>query len=297
MIETELPAVRPPRPGVGGRAWRSVVRRGLPLAAVFLLAITLAAVFAPLLPLSPNRQNLPLRLAGAREAVREGGWEYMLGADALGRSIFSRVIYGARTSLVVAFVSPLIAMLIGIPIGLLAAEFRGRTDRMAMRLADVWMSMPTLLIALSVLYLVGPGFMKTVVVLGVMRWMVFARLTRALALSVRTLDFVDSARAIGASHPRIILRHLLPNCRAELYVLMGLESARALLSESALSFLGLGIRPPESSWGTIIDGGREYIAVNPWIVLWGGFAILATTLSINILVNSSKGKDVVSGYG
>ena len=265
--------------------------------AIFLVVFAVVAVVAPLLPIEPNHQILPLRLAGPRDALAAGGWEYVLGADPLGRPLLSRIIYGARVSLIVAIAAPLIAMVVGIPIGLLAAEFKGRVDRVSMRMVDVWMSMPPLLMALALLYLAGPGAGKTVLILGLLRWVVFARLTRAMALSVSAADYVVAARATGCSRFRVMIRHVLPNCQGELRVLMALESARALLAESALSFIGLGIRPPQSSWGTIIESGRDYIAINPLIVVFGGAAILATTLSINVVVGSIQDRDRVIDYG
>lgn len=266
------------------------------VAVLFLLAIALVAILAPLLPFHPNTQNLPLRLVAPREGLEQGGWEYILGADQLGRPLLARIVFGARVSLIVAVLAPAIAMLLGTCIGLFAAEFKGRVDEITMRVVDLWMSMPAVLVALAVLYLTGPGFLKTILVLGLMRWMVFARLTRALGLSIESLDFVEVARAAGCSRLRIMLRHVLPNCRGELLILMGLESARAILTESALSFLGLGIQPPESSWGTILGAGRNYLTISPWIVLFSGLAILLTTLSINVAVDAFHDRDTFFDY-
>lgn len=298
MIEIERPSPPPLFSVARFKAWAkanhlSVPRRAV-VASAFVLGLILLAAAAPLLPLHPNEQNLSLRLAGPKEGLAAGGFEYVLGADQLGRPLLTRIIFGARISLIVGMMAPVIAMLIGIPLGLLAAEFKGKIDEITMRLVDLCMSVPPILVALAVLYLTGPGFAKTIFVLGLMRWMVFARLTRALGMSLERSDFVEAARAAGCSRLRIMLRHILPNCRGELIIVGGLESARAILTESALSFLGLGIQPPESSWGTILAAGRNYIAVNPWIVLFSGLAILITTLSINIAVDgfNDRGQQV-----
>lgn len=289
VVDTAQPIV--PRFFSKGRlkAWAKANHLSVPpraiVASSLVLGLILLAALAPLLPLHPNEQNLALRLAGPDEAMQAGGFEYMLGADQLGRPLLTRVLFGARVSLIVGMMAPVIAMLIGIPLGLLAAEFKGKTDEIIMRIVDLCMSVPPILVALAVLYLTGPGFIKTIFVLGLMRWMVFARLTRALGMSLQKTDFVEAARAAGCSRLRIMLRHILPNCRGELIIVGGLESARAILTESSLSFLGLGIQPPESSWGTILAAGRNYIAVNPWIVLFSGLAILITTLCINVAVD------------
>jgi peptide/nickel transport system permease protein len=300
MVDIERPVIPPLLSLARLKAWAkanhlSIPRRAI-VASAFVLALILLAAVAPLLPLHPNDQELSLRLAGPKEGMAAGGWEYVLGADQLGRPLLTRILFGARVSLVVGMLAPVIAMLIGIPLGLLAAEFKGKTDEVTMRVVDLCMSVPPILVALAVLYLTGPGFIKTIFVLGLMRWMVFARLTRALGMSLESTDFVEAARAAGCSRLRVMLRHILPNCRGELIIVGGLESARAILTESALSFLGLGIQPPESSWGTILAAGRNYMAVNPWIVLFSGLAILITTLSINVAVDGFNDRGQLVEY-
>jgi peptide/nickel transport system permease protein len=261
-----------------------------------LLLLVALAVLAPLLQLHPNQQQLELRLEGPRAAYHASGWRYIMGADELGRPLLSRLVYGARISLIVAFCAPLIAAGIGVTLGLLAAEFRGWVGTLIMRLVDLWMCLPFLLVSLSIVYLTGPGFTKLVITLGIMRWMIFCRLTRALALSTMELPFVEAARTTGCSRLRVILVHVLPNIAGEVIILIGLESARAMLAESALSFLGLGIQPPQSSWGTILGTGQQYIGVNPWIVLFPGLAILITTLSINVTVDALHDRETPVEY-
>lgn len=267
---------------------RSRVRRvgnaSLTVALVVIGALAITAALAPWLPLNPNAQNLDLRLASPREALPHG-WQYVLGGDQLGRPILSRTIHGARLSLLIGVLVPLFAGIVGVTIGLIAAEVGGVVDQIIMRIIDVWMSMPALLVALTVLYLSGPGFLKTVLVLTIMRWMVFARLARAAALSARERDFVEAGRVVGSSRTAIVRRHVLPAISGTLAVLVGLEGARAILAAASLSFLGLGIQPPQSDWGTMLADGRHYMAGSPLVTLVPGLAIVASTLSLNIIVD------------
>jgi peptide/nickel transport system permease protein len=276
-----------------GRRSRRQSRRHRPLggtiATAVLVVLVAAAVLAPLLPLTPNATDLTLRLASPKSGFEQGGWQYILGGDELGRPLLARLVFGARISLLVGVAVPILAAAVGVTLGLLCAEYKGVVDRVIMRAVDIWMSMPALLFALAVLYLTGPGFTKTIFVLAAMRWMVFARLTRGVGLSIEALDYVEVARSGGCTRLRIMLRHVLPNCRANILILMGLESARAILSEAALSFLGLGVQPPQSSWGTTLAAGRNYLTVSPWTVVFAGAAVLIATLCINIAVDSWSG--------
>jgi peptide/nickel transport system permease protein len=197
--------------------------------------------------------------------------------------LLSRLVFGARVSLSVGVATVLVSGLIGVVLGLLAGYYRGRVDDLIMRIVDVQMGFPNLLLALAVLYAAGPSFKNLILVLALTRWMVMARLTRAMTLSLRETPFVEAARVIGANNGRIMFLHLLPNLLSPILVLGTLEFARAMLSEAALSFLGLGIQPPESSWGLILSQGRAYIASAWWLVALPGLAILFSTLSANLL--------------
>jgi peptide/nickel transport system permease protein len=214
---------------------------------------------------------------------------HVLGTDQLGRDELSRLIYGARISLVVGLATAAFSGLVGTPLGLLAGFYRGWVDDLIMRLVDVQMGFPSLMLALVVLYAVGPGFQNLVIVLAVTRWMLYARMARRMAMSLRESPFIEGARVIGCGDGRIIVRHLLPNIMAPILVLMTLEVTRAMLSEAALSFLGLGIQPPQASWGLMLAQGREYITSAWWLVTIPGIAILLATLSINLLATWLRG--------
>jgi len=257
-------------------------------AALFLVFVVFCAIFADQLVQigvirNPNTQSLIVR--NSPPGIAQDGTFHLLGTDQLGRDMLSRLVFGARVSLSVGLATVLVSGLIGVVLGLLAGYYRGWVDDLLMRLVDVQMGFPSLLLALAVLYAAGPSFKNLILVLALTRWMVMARLTRAMTLSLRESPFVEAARVIGAGNTRIMSLHLLPNLLSPIVVLGTLEFARAMLSEAALSFLGLGIQPPESSWGLILSQGRAYIASAWWLVALPGLAILLSTLSANLLAS------------
>ncbi len=262
------------------------------VAGVYLFVMLSSAILAqPLVHLGvirdPQIQNLLLRNSPPGEA--KDGTFRILGTDQLGRDELSRVVYGARVSLSVGFATVLIAELVGVSLGLLAGYFGGKVDDILMRLVDIQMGFPPLILALAVLYVAGSGFRNLILVLAVTQWPIVARVTRGLSLSLRNCEFVLAAHAMGASHGRIMVRHLLPNLLSPVLVVGTLQFAGAMLTEAALSFLGVGIQPPESSWGLMLSQGRPYMITAWWLVAFPGLAILLTTLSVNLLATWMRG--------
>ncbi len=259
------------------------------VAAIFLTVLVLSAVFAPwVAPHDPERGGLMLRNKPPMTAAADGGFPYVLGTDPLGRDELSRLIYGARISLAVGFASVLLSGAFGVVLGLIAGYYRGGIDDIIMRLVDLQMGFPSLLTALVVLYALGGGVWKVILVLAVTRWMVYARVTRSFVLSQRESVYVEAARSLGCDDRRIIFRHIVPNLLSPLIVLATLEVATTILTEASLSFLGLGIQPPQSSWGLMLAEGRGYITTAWWLVTFPGVAILLTAISLNLLAGWAR---------
>jgi peptide/nickel transport system permease protein len=263
------------------------------LSATFLAVIILSAIFAPVVaPYDPQDQQLRLRhlppLSSAVAIDRTGNPPaeetrfFLMGTDHLGRDMLSRLIYGGRISISVGVLGVLVSSIIGVFLGLVAGYYRGVVDDVIMRTVDVFMSVPLLLLALMVLFILGPSFTNIIIVFAVARWMLYCRVTRGVVMSLREQAFVDAARAIGCSDGRIIGRHILPNLLTPLLTLAALEVPRNILTESTLSFLGFGIQPPESSWGLMLSQGRQYIVTAWWVVVVPGMAIFLTALSFNL---------------
>ena len=209
--------------------------------------------------------------------------EHWLGTDPLGRDVLSRIIYGSQVSLKVGFVAVGLATLIGIMVGALAGYYGGWVDLILMRFVDLMLCFPSFFLILAVIALLEPSIWNIMVVIGVTSWMGVARLVRAELLSLKEREFVVAARALGASDVRLILRHLLPNALAPVMVSATLGVAGAILTESALSFLGLGVQPPTPSWGNILTAGKDNIEIAWWLSVFPGLAILVTVMSYNLL--------------
>ena len=274
---------------------RALLRDPVTFFATLILALILvSAVGAELVaPHDPLQQDLNLRNIPPMSFAKDDnglsiGRPFILGTDPLGRDVLSRMIFGARVSLTVGLSSAIVSGLIGSLLGIIAGYYRGAVDDLIMRLVDIQMSIPVLLLALLVLFALGPGFLNLVVVLAIVRWMAYARLARGQTLALRNLPFIDSAIAIGSSNKRIIFRHILPNVSSPLIILSTLEVASLILSEAGLSFLGFGIQLPQPSWGLMISGGRQYIATAWWNVTFPGLTIFLTTLSLNLLAASLR---------
>lgn len=271
---------------------RALLHDPLTLSAVlFLCVLGFSAIFAPLVsPFNPNDQDLLLRNQPPLSRSGEADTElHLLGTDALGRDQLSRLIYGARVSLAVGGLSVIISGIAGTAIGLVAGYRRGIIDDIVMRAVDVQMGFPSLLLALLVLYALGASIWNVIIVLAVTRWTIYARMARGIVLSERENVYVEAAHASGCTDRRILFRHILPNMLAPLLVLGTLETATLILSEASLSFLGLGIQPPDTSWGLMLAEGRQYIRTAWWLITFPGLAILLTALSLNLLATWLRG--------
>lgn len=260
------------------------------VAVLFLIALIFSAIFAPFVaPFDPDDQSLMARnLPPMTDAADGGIVPHLLGTDQLGRDLLSRLFFGARISLAVGLAGAVFSGIVGSVLGLIAGYYRGLVDDLIMRFVDIQMGFPSLLTALLVLYVLGPGVWKVILVLAVTRWMVFARVTRSLVLSHREDVFVEAARTIGCTDRRIIFRHILPNLLSPLLVLVTLEVATMMLTEASLSFLGLGVQPPQSSWGLMLSQGRAYATSAWWLIMFPGVAILLTALSLNLIASWAR---------
>ncbi len=239
--------------------------------------MALLAIFAPYVAtFDPNEINLEKALIGPSKG-------HLLGTDSLGRDFFSRMVYGARISLSVGFVAVGIAVFIGVILGSIAGYYGGQMDGIISRFIDVMLCFPSFFLILSVIAVLGPNILNIMVVIGVTSWMGVARLIRAEILSLKEREFIEAARAIGASDLRIIVRHLIPNGIGPVLVSATLGVAGAILLESGLSFLGLGVQPPTPSWGNILTEAKSTLGMAWWITLFPGLAILITVLGYNLL--------------
>lgn len=255
------------------------------LALAFMVLLALFAIFPETFaPYDPTAQSLRTRNSPPL-TVPASGPIHLFGTDTLGRDIFSRIIFSARVSLLVAFCGVAASGALGILLGVIAGTLRGRTDDLIMRLADLQLGFPFLMLALLVLYALGPSLANIILIFAVVRWPVYARVARSLAMSLREAPFVESARALGATNARIIRHHVLPNMMSPLIVLATMEVAKLILAEATLSFLGLGIQPPDSSWGLMVAAGRDYVSLAWWLVAFPGLAIFLTALSANLLAS------------
>ena len=269
---------------------RALLREPLVLLAVlFLLCLVIVAAFAswlaPYDPLMPNIFAGRLPPFSEAKGMTGAVQFHLLGTDALGRDMLTRLMYGAQASVTVGVVAAAISCAIGTVLGLLAGYYGGWTGAVIMRTVDGVMAVPSLLVALFVLFLIGGGLVNMVLIFVFVRWVVYARLARGISLSYRQSSFVEAARSIGATDRRIIFRHILPNMMSPLLVLATLEVALLILAEAGLSFLGFGLQPPQPSWGLMVARGREYLREAWWMITFPGLAVFLTTLSLNLLAN------------
>lgn len=252
-----------------------------PFAAI-LVGLVVMAVFAPLLaPVDPNTQNLLARLKAPGFEAR--GVTFWLGSDELGRDVLSRVIFGARISLLVAFASVVLSGIFGSILGMLAAFQRGWIETIIMRLVDIVLSVPAILLAIITVAVLGPSLYNVVIVLALTRWPRYARVAYGQTLSVANMPYVRLSRFMGAGWFRLLSRHVLPNIAGALIVVATLEFGLMVLFEAGLSFLGLGVQPPTASWGAMLSTGRNYVANAWWIATFPGLALFLLVLSINLI--------------
>jgi peptide/nickel transport system permease protein len=266
---------------VADRRWNTLRRaaraRLAPFGAVVLLAALVSALAAPLLsPHDPLKQNLS-------NALSRPSRTHLLGTDNVGRDVLSRVVWGTRVSLLAGFVSVALALLAGGVIGLAAGYTAGRVDGLLMRLMDAVLSFPALVLALALGAVLGAGLTGVLIALAVVYTPTFARLMRGQVLAITAREYVDAARALGATGWRVAWHHVLPNATAPMVVQASLSVAFAILAEASLSFLGLGVQPPAASWGSMINAGRGYLQQAPWIVFGPGAALFVTVIGLNFV--------------
>ena len=257
------------------RLWRK--NKLAAASAVVILLFVLAAILAPVLtPYTFDSMDLLNRLAPPSR-------EHLLGTDEAGRDVLTRMLYGSRVSLLVGIVPTLISMLAGAILGIIAGYSGGRTDAVIMRIADVMLAFPSMFLAMVIMYTLGDGMINIFLALALVNWASVARIVRAETLKLKETEFVEAARSIGVKKLAIMFRHILPNCIPSLIVLFTLNIPSAILSESSLSFLGIGIKAPQASWGLMVNTGRQFLYSQPWLSLSPSIAIMLIVLAFNFL--------------
>ena len=284
LSDTDIPVIEDaPRPAVQilKMLWRDKFAL---CAAIFLFIVIFCALFGPmLLEDLATKQNLRARNAPPFDLSK--GWVFFLGGDALGRPLLARIIVAAQNTMMVAAGAVACALIIGTTLGLIAGYTSKLASQVIMRLADVIMSFPSLLLAVIVLYMLEPAVGNLIIVLAITRIPIYLRTSRAEVLEIRERMFVQAARVMGASTGRIVFRHILPIILPTIVTIATLDFAFVMLAESSLSFLGIGIQPPEITWGLMVAQGRPYLTTAWWLSFWPGLAIVLTTLSLNLLSN------------
>lgn len=257
------------------RLWRE--NKLAAASAIVILLFILAAILAPVLtPYTFDGMDLHNRLAPPSRA-------HLLGTDEAGRDVLTRMLYGSRVSLLVGIVPTVISMLAGAILGIIAGYNGGRTDAVIMRIADVMLAFPSMFLAMAIMYTLGDGMINIFLALALVNWASVARIVRAETLKLKETEFVEAARSIGVGKLVIMLRHIFPNCAPSLIVLFTLNIPSAILSESSLSFLSIGIKPPQASWGLMVNAGRQFLYSQPWLSLSPSVAIMVVVLAFNFL--------------
>jgi peptide/nickel transport system permease protein len=265
--------------------FRRLLKNPVALLGVFLVLLTvISALAAPLIaPYDPGGASLTSRLDPPSWLDETGESTYLLGADQIGRDLLSRIIYGARISLMVGVIGVLLSMVIGVVVGLIAGFYGKWLDDIIMRLADVQLAFPFILFAIVVMSVLGGGIWKIILILGITYWVGFARLVRGQVMAIKEIEYIQAARAIGGTDFKIIVKHILPNVSSSILVLSTLYVAEFILLEASLTFLGLGVDPTIPSWGGMLADSRNYISSAWWVATFPGIAIMLTVLGFNLL--------------
>lgn len=275
-LATALPVQQVQRRGAG--FWKRYARNRPAVAGLAIVSLlVMGAIFAPwLAPYHFDNQDLMNTLTAP-------GDRYLLGGDQFGRDLLSRIIYGSRASLEVGIIATGISMCIGVVLGALAGYFGGKVDYAIEAVLDITWAFPIILFALFLVSMIGPSLTNVMIAVGLVSWAEYARIVRAQILSLREQEFIVAAKVVGSSHLRILFRHLLPNALSPVIVLATLGMANAILAEAGLSFLGLGVQPPQPSWGSILSNGRDFQMLAPWLTIFPGLAITIIILGFNLM--------------
>ncbi len=252
-------------------------RRAATIGLVLLVAVVLCTLLADVIS---SRDPVDIDLD---RALMPPSWDHPFGTDPFGRDVFSRVFHGARISLGVGFIARTISLVLGLLLGVISGYFGGRLDSAIMRCADITFAFPTLLLLIAIMAVVSPGLVSLFVTLGVVGWAAMARLVRAQVLSIKERDYVRAARSSGANHQAIILRHILPGCISPVIVIYTMGLGMTVMAEASLSFLGLGVQPPNASWGRMISSGIAFMRTAPWLTMFPGLLLTITVCSFNLI--------------
>ncbi|MFC6646475.1 ABC transporter permease [Granulicella cerasi] len=276
----------PDRRNAARRIWRSLCRAKWPLVALVILAlIVFAAVFGPMLAThDPNRQDIIARLKPPMSSAHRGKLFFLLGTDGLGRDVLARLLFGARVSLIVASISVLVGGVIGTILGTISGYFGGWLDDVLMRIADIQLAFPFILLAIIFMLVLGPGMANLILVLGIGQWVTYARIARGQTMMQREREYIEAAKAIGQKTPGILFTGILPNILSPLIIIGSFNIASVILAEAALSFLGLGVPTTTPTWGGMLAESRDQLLAGRWwLALFPGIAIMLTVLSFNLL--------------
>jgi peptide/nickel transport system permease protein len=276
-IEPELVRAGRPSAGLWRDAWRRLRQDHAAVAGMVVIALlAIIAVIAPAItPYPPNDQSFRIKLEAPSS-------EHLMGTDEFGRDVLSRVLIGTRVALGVGIFPVLIALVVGVSLGLAAGYYGHRVDQVVMRLIDILLAFPWLLLAIGIMAILGPGIKNVVIAVAIVYVPAFARIVRGSVLSIKEKEYVEAARAMGQPDGRIIIRHILANAWAPIIVLSTLSIGQAIIYAAGLSFIGLGTQPPDADWGVMLSSGREYLRDGPWLGFFPGFAILLTVLAFNL---------------